>query len=123
MTTTTMLRCSTCKQALPDEAFSLDRQKTNRRQRRNTCRRCDAERERLRRAGLLPEHYTLPDRIVDLLDIDGGWWTTEALADRLDVSVEHVARSLYRMLYDGRLRRRYREMNGLEQNRPEWSTT
>lgn len=43
-----------------------------------------------------PRTYTI-DRILDLLEIDGGWWTLSAIALRLGLMEDTVRRALHRL--------------------------
>lgn len=64
----------------------------------------------VQRGGLCPAHkpkhrkeraYTLRLRIIDLLDIDDGWWTVHGIADRLGASVDGTNRHLRRLRDEG----------------------
>lgn len=54
--------------------------------------------------------WTITDRVGDVLDVERGWWTAEALSDRLDANVETVSRILWKLRDDGRLRSRVVEL-------------
>ena len=56
------------------------------------------------------------DLILDLLDIDGGWWDKDQLAERLGVSVTTAERALLRMHAYGEVESR----PGSEPRRFEW---
>jgi predicted transcriptional regulator len=54
--------------------------------------------------------WSNPDRIVDLLDIDGGWLTVDGIADRLGISPTTASRALYRLRNAGLVESRYVEL-------------
>lgn len=47
-----------------------------------------------------------PERIVDLLEIDGGWLTKDGIATDLRTKPETVERALFRLRRAGRVRAR-----------------
>lgn len=52
----------------------------------------------------------IPDRILDLLRIDGGWLTTEHIAMRLEAQRKSVERALWRLRAAGLVRSRQLEL-------------
>ena len=72
---------------------------------------------------LEPIHVSLADRALDLLDVDGGWLTTAALADRLGGKYESVLRSLMRMRAKGLVRSRPVALRGQRNVMHEWKAT
>lgn len=51
--------------------------------------------------------YFLKDRIVDIMDVDPGWWTIEGLALRFDAHPDSVKRVLKGLEDDGVMERRH----------------
>jgi hypothetical protein len=49
--------------------------------------------------------------LLDLLEIDGGWWTVGALVLRLNAKHDSVKQALYRLEKSGKVMSRKRDMN------------
>lgn len=55
---------------------------------------------------------SLTDRTLDLLTIEGGWWSTWEIAERLNANPKSAEKALYRMLERGLVQR--------SSGRPDW---
>jgi len=53
-----------------------------------------------------------PARLYDLMTLEGGWWTLDALTDAINTPAATVRRSLYRMQDRGQVRSRLVEHSG-----------
>lgn len=62
-----------------------------------------------------PARYGAPDRILAVMECEGGWWTKEALMLRLTRSESIVHRALYRLRNEGLI-----ESRRLEGRLTEW---
>lgn len=91
------------------------------------CRPCK-DAEAAYRRGRRPDRertWKLADRIIDVLDIDGGSWTAAGLAERLDAHPERVSRALRSLMESGLVDRAvielaYRDNNQHIEKRYEW---
>ena len=50
----------------------------------------------------------VPARILDLLSIEGGWWRSDEITERLGAKPTTVQKSLYRLAERGQIRKRLR---------------
>ncbi len=118
-----LLRCSRCGEDLDEGEFWLNR--TRPRGRTDYCKACSRayKREWARRKRRSRYNGSAPGQILDLLETDGGWWTPEAIADRLELAVDHTKRTMYRLRDKGEVRSRRRELNGVLKDPSEWSST
>lgn len=71
--------------------------------------------------------YKLTDKVVDIMEIDPGWWTTEGLAHRFGCHPDSVKRVLRQLEDDGRVERRRVDLatvgtpgTGFVDRRSEW---
>lgn len=64
--------------------------------------------DRRRTSGWTKAGY-LPERILDLLDIDGGWLTARGIAMDLHAEYDSVNRALFRLRRNGKVRSRFVE--------------
>lgn len=69
-----------------------------------------------RRSGYL-HPGRIPDQVVDLLEIDGGWLTSDGIAADLRAKPESVERALFRLRKANRVNSRRRDI------RFEWSVS